>query len=92
MAGFQNWVKKIFGIAKSCPQEEECLKLARIMLDEESTQEEKDFVEKHIGVCAPCFENYEIELAIREVVKNKSEHKEVPENLVNEILDRIGQD
>ena len=92
MSGFQIWVKKLFGIGKSCPQEEECLKLARMMLDKESTAEEQAYVEKHIGVCAPCFENYEIELAIREVVKNKIEQKEVPPALIGEILERIGQE
>lgn len=91
MAGFEKWIKNLFGIGKSCPQEEECLKLARMMLDEEATEEEKAYVEKHIGVCSSCFENYEIEMAIREVVKNKIEQKEVPPALVHEILERIGE-
>ena len=90
MGGFESWIKNLFGIGMSCAQEEECLRLARLMLDEESSVEERTYVEKHIGVCAKCYENYEIEQAVREVIKNKVEEKEVPPALVEEILARIG--
>lgn len=90
MGGFETWIKNLFGIGKSCSQEEECLRLARLMLDEESSDEERAYVEKHIGVCSKCFKNYEIEQAVREVIQNKVEEKEVPPALVDEILERIG--
>lgn len=88
--GLIDKIKTIFSGGKSCPQEEKCLELARLMLDHESSVEEQDYVEKHIKVCSKCYQNYEIEQAVREVVKNKVEQKQVPPDLVEEILNKIG--
>jgi mycothiol system anti-sigma-R factor len=90
MSGVIDRIKSLFAGGKTCPQEEKCLELARIMLDDESTTEEQAYVEQHIHECSKCYENYEIEKAVREVVKNKVENKEVPSEVVEEILSKIG--
>ena len=88
--GLINTIKGILGLPHTCPQEEKCLELARLMLDHESSEKDRKYVEKHIKVCSQCYENYEIEQAVRQVVKNKVEQKEVPQDLVDEILKKIG--
>ena len=90
MSGFIDKIMSLLNTGKTCPQEEKCLELARIMLDKESTTEEQAYVEEHIHACSKCYENYEIEQAVRAVVKNKIENKEVPAEVVDEILSKIG--
>lgn len=88
--GFLDTIRSIFGGAHTCPEEEKCLELARLVLDQESGVEEQQYVEQHIKKCSQCYQNYEIEQAVREVVKNKVEQKQVPPKLVEEILEKIG--
>ena len=90
MGEFLRWIQKSLGMGKArCPEEERCLELLRIMLDEQATEEESKYVHKHIGNCYRCYQNYELENTIREAVKSKTHHLKVPQKLVNEITSRI---
>lgn len=72
-----------------CPEEERCLELARLMLDEQSTEEEADYVTKHIDGCYRCYDNYDLEKAIREAVKQKIRKEKISRELKEEIERKI---
>jgi len=92
MASLKNWIKKNIvskHLMKGCPEEQKCLQLLEVILDNESTNEEKEKYFEHIDICWTCFENYNIETAIRELLKTKIENKQVPEGLISKIQAEI---
>ena len=72
-------------VMNGCPEEQECLKDLEVILDNEATPEEEKMYFDHIEKCWPCFQNYNLETAIRELIKTKVERKQVPEDLVARI-------
>jgi anti-sigma factor (TIGR02949 family) len=73
----------------SCSEEQVCLKVLEGILDEESTPEEEERYFEHIQKCWSCFQNYNLEKAIRELIKTKIEKRKVPEGLVEKIKSEI---
>ncbi len=90
MGKFIRWLGRTFGSKKKrCPEEQRCLELVRLMLDEESTPEDNAYVLNHIDKCYQCYDNYDIEKAIREAVKKKNRKAKIPHEVVNEIRNKI---
>ena len=84
------WIgRTVNGKDNRCSEEEHCLELVRLMLDDESTDDDKAYVLKHIDGCYRCYDNFDVENAIREVIKQKSNNVEVPQDVVNEIREKI---
>jgi mycothiol system anti-sigma-R factor len=74
-----------------CPNQRECLELLQSILDGEATSEQKDnFLKNHLEECMPCYNNYHLELAIRNLLKKKCSG-EAPQELVNSIKQRVVQ-
>lgn len=66
-----------------------CLELLERVTDgEASPEDEKDF-HKHIDDCLPCYEVYNLEKSIKEMLKTKVEKKQVPEDLIQSIKQKI---
>ena len=84
------WVGRTFNSKENrCSEEEHCLELVRLMLDDESTAADKEYVLRHIDGCYRCYDNFDVENAIREVIKQKSNNVHVPSEVVNEIREKI---
>ena len=60
-------------------------------MDDESTPADNNYVMKHIDGCYQCYDNYDVEKAIREVVKTKDKDNriEIPPEVVSEIRQKI---
>ncbi len=90
MGTFLRWVQKTMMSKKTrCPEEEHWLELVRLMLDGQTTEEETSFVIKHVNRCYRCYDNYDLEKAIREAVKNKCIKVEVSNALIEEIQRKV---
>jgi anti-sigma factor (TIGR02949 family) len=88
MASLTNWIKKNIVskyMMSSCPDEKRCLQLLEEILDNESTSVEEAKYYSHIDQCWTCFNNYNLEKAIRELIKSKIANKPVPEGLLEKI-------
>ena len=72
-----------------CSDEQECLKVLELILDSESSSEEEVSYFNHIQNCWPCFQNYNLEKAIRELIKTKIEKRDVPLDLEQRIRAEI---
>ena len=72
-----------------CPEEERCLELVRLMLDDEATEADSLYVTKHIDGCYRCYDNYDLENTIRKVVKDKASDLKVSDELISEIKSKI---
>ena len=90
MGKFIRWVgRSISSKDHRCADEERCLELIRLMLDDESSADEKAHVLKHIDGCYRCYDNFDVENAIREVIRQKNSNIKIPQEVVNEILKKI---
>lgn len=74
---------------QDCPNKQECLQLLQSILDGEATVEQKEtFMKQHLQECMPCYKNYHLEVAIRDLLKKKCAH-EAPEELINSIKAKV---
>jgi len=90
MGVFVRWIQKAMMSKKArCPDEEHCLELVRLMLDDEATEADSLYVTKHIDGCYRCYDNYDLENAIRKAVKEKAGDLKVSDELVSEINSKI---
>ena len=63
----------------------EFLDVVNLILDNEATEDQENFVREHIEDCTGCLEKYELEKKIKELLQTKISKKPVPLNLANEI-------
>jgi anti-sigma factor (TIGR02949 family) len=84
------WIGRTFNSKDNrCSDEEHCLELVRLMLDDESTEDDNAYVLRHIDGCYRCYDNFDVENAIREVIQQRNSNIEIPQGIVNEIREKI---
>ena len=94
MASLSNWVKKNVlskYLMTNCPEKKKCLEILHLILDEEADNEQEAYFKIHMEECWSCFKNYELEKAIRNLVKIKLERISVPATLIDEIKTKISE-
>ncbi len=80
-----------FDKSESQPDHNECIKLLQLVLDDEATANERNIFEKHVCNCMPYFEIYEVDKAIKTLVKKNCCGKEIPEDLTAAIKAKVFQ-
>jgi anti-sigma factor (TIGR02949 family) len=75
--------------AKNCKEFNKCMEILQLMLDNEASKEEQKYVSEHIHQCLVCFEQYELEKEIRELIKKKCSNLPVPDGLAAQIRTQI---
>jgi anti-sigma factor (TIGR02949 family) len=88
--GLLGFIQSLFGTKKgpkSCCKD--CVSILYPVIDGEATEEEINYLNEHIHECSPCFKHYEIEKAVKEVVKHRIEKREVPANLLDCIKSKL---
>ena len=74
-----------------CPEIDKYLAILRLILDNESSAEEEQYLMTHLDQCSCCLKEYEIETQVRELLKSKMKSKSVPSGLANSIKAKIIQ-
>jgi anti-sigma factor (TIGR02949 family) len=69
----------------------DCLCKLNLVLDGEGTEEEVLYLQEHIEGCAPCYNHYNIEKSVKEVIKHKLEQRPVPSSLIDSIRGKINK-
>lgn len=74
---------------KDCENQRECFEILQAIIDGEATPQQKEhFMKEHLEQCMPCYKNYHLEVAIRELLKSKcSQH--APQDLVDSIRKKV---
>ncbi|MDX1904893.1 MAG: anti-sigma factor [Thermonemataceae bacterium] len=80
-----------------CPESEEntkpcnccCIETLYTILDGEACEQQSQELMAHIEKCLPCYQQYDLEVAIREVLKTHLQKKEVPQDLIESIKMKI---
>ena len=67
----------------------ECLELLNLVLDQEASPEQHDHFKKHLEHCLPCYEKYNIDVAIKKMIKEKCADRNVPVGLVESIRAKV---
>lgn len=92
---FTNWLKKGFDKKSTttgkCQESEKCLEMLQLILDGEANQQEENHFLKHMDACVPCYQHYNLEKTIRQVLKARIEKKPVPSDLIDSIRLKIQQ-
>ncbi len=76
---------------QDCPSQRECMEMLQMIVDGEASLEQKDqFFKHHLEECMPCFKNYHLEIAIRQLLKSKCTGQ-APRELVESIKAKVSQ-
>lgn len=67
----------------------ECMKLLQLVLDNEATEEQREVFENHVCNCMPYFEIYQVDKAIKSLVKKSCCGKDMPNDLAQEIKAKL---
>jgi anti-sigma factor (TIGR02949 family) len=74
---------------QDCDNNRDCLEMLQTILDGEASPEQKDhFLKKHLEECMPCYRNYNLEMAIRQLLKTKCSSC-APQELVDDIRRKV---
>jgi mycothiol system anti-sigma-R factor len=68
-----------------------CMEMLQVILDGEATSEQRVYFRGHMDKCMPCFKTYEVDMAIKEMLRIKCRGDEVPKELVEQLKDQIKQ-
>jgi anti-sigma factor (TIGR02949 family) len=76
---------------QNCSNQRECFEMLQMILDGEASNDQKDqFIKEHLEQCMPCYKNYHLEVAIRELLKSKCKDH-APQDLVDQIRKKVTQ-
>jgi mycothiol system anti-sigma-R factor len=68
-----------------------CLEMLQVILDGEASEQQKQYFREHMDICLPCFKGYELDMAIKQLVKSKCCGGDAPADLVEQIRITISQ-
>ncbi len=77
--------------SNGCTEFKKCLEILHLMLDNEATDDQEQYLNSHIEACMYCFEQYEVEKQIRELLKVKLANQTVPSGLAQSIRTKVFQ-
>ncbi|MBS1486152.1 MAG: hypothetical protein JST43_01085 [Bacteroidetes bacterium] len=66
-----------------------CLEMLQLIVDDQATEEQRVYFKQHMDHCLPCYKEYNVDLAIRELLKAKCCGGGCPEDIVNQIKSKI---
>ena len=67
----------------------DCLELLYLVLDEEATEEQKSNFKEHIRECMPCYKSYNLDMKIKELIKQKCCGKHVTQEFIDSVKTRV---
>lgn len=74
-----------------CKDHAKCMEMLQLILDGEASESEREYYMSHMEQCMPCYREYNLESAIRQVLKTNIGKKEVPSDLIDCIKSKLNQ-
>ncbi len=65
-----------------------CMEMLQSILDGEATPDQKNYFKQHMDHCMPCYKEYNLDMAIKELLQTKCGGT-CPEDLVAQIKSKI---
>lgn len=66
-----------------------CLEMLQLILDGEATPDQQEYFKVHMDKCMPCFKSYNLDMTIKELLKEKCCKDTVPTDLIEQIKIQI---
>lgn len=82
-----NFINK-FKRKANCPEKDKCLEIMSLVIDGEADTNQRLYVQSHVKSCMPCSNEYEVEIAMRELLQQKCTSV-APDGLVDSIKTKI---
>ena len=74
---------------QECENQRDCMEMLQLIVDGEASPEQKEhFLKHHLEECMPCYRNYHLEVALRELLKNKCTGQ-APRELIDSIKAKV---
>ncbi|MBX9852142.1 MAG: hypothetical protein K2X86_10325 [Cytophagaceae bacterium] len=86
---FTNWMGSLFGKPKQKATCCDCIKSLQLVVDGEATKQQEEYFLNHLDECMPCYNFYEVEKTVKQVLQNKIEKKSAPTHLAENIRSRL---
>ncbi|MBS1976007.1 MAG: hypothetical protein JST46_01475 [Bacteroidetes bacterium] len=67
-----------------------CREMLQVILDDEASTEQREYFKAHMEFCMPCFKDYELNFAIKQLLQAKC-NSVAPDGLKEQIRNRIAQ-
>lgn len=68
-----------------------CMEMLQLILDGEATEDQRQYFKNHMDKCKPCFKSYNLDHAIKELLRERCYNDAVPPGLVESIRMQISQ-
>ena len=91
--GLKSYLNKLFKGGESTGMDE-CMKVLEVLdsvLDEEASEQDQKLLTSHIEKCMPCYEHYNLDKSIKELLKARCSKTELPAGLVDSIKLQVSQ-
>lgn len=76
---------------KKSPDHNECMRILSLVIDGEANNDERKFFERHLQNCMPYYEIYNVDMAIKDMIKKNGYEHQCPDGLADEIKEKIKQ-
>lgn len=68
-----------------------CMEMLQVIIDGEATSEQQEYFKNHMDKCLPCFKSYDLDMAIKRLIKSRCCGGEAPADLMEQIKTQISQ-
>lgn len=66
-----------------------CMQMLQDMIDGDASPEQQEEFKDHMYGCMPCYQKYNLEMVIKELIKSKCCGKDAPADLIAKIKSKI---
>lgn len=86
---FTNWMgsllKRPMSKATCC----DCVQSLQLVIDGEASKEQEEYFMSHLDECSPCYNFYELEKSVKQILQNKIEKKPCPPHVLDNIREKL---
>ena len=72
-----------------CKESAKCIEILHLLLDNEASPEEEQYLREHIDFCLPCLKSYELETEIRNLLRTRIDKRNTPADLLAAIKSKV---
>jgi len=66
-----------------------CMEMLQVILDGQASEEQRAYFKAHMDHCGPCFKGYQLDMAIKELLRTRCCGGAAPDELVQKIKAQI---
>lgn len=66
-----------------------CMEMLQLVVDGQATAEQVAYWKEHLGMCQPCYEKYQVDVAVLEKVKSECCCSKIPQSVIDELSTKI---